>query len=506
MSRAETTRGKDMAFTKITNTELNSRGATTLPNQPTISATALKQEFDAPAKNVVAPAVNRLIDELEDGTAAANIGAATPPDRVGSTVQGVLNSISTDLATAELDVANLQVESHSHPNKAVIDELTDVTGELYYNGNPIGKTDYDELDNRPAINGNTLTGDMSTSDIGITIPTDLADLADDSTHRLVTDTDMTSWNGKIENGVKNIKVGAKTIVASGEDTIELKPGANVTITADTTDNSITITSTGGGGGGGGDMYKSVYDDNSDGIVNAADEATTITGLTASIAELNYVAGVTSGIQSQLNGKLDATVSSPQVGQQITYDGTKFTNTDPDKSIVRYAGSITLSDLETGYATYLTSAYEDKFFLITTGGQIADGSKWTNSFTTGDEIPVDSHIAVLNVGTAQSPDYRFDDFGGYIDISGKADKTELPVQITVTSVTVASGSDVRIPASGTNSAIKTTSKIIPVCDKLDGTDTPAKFSKISVVSGGGAVNIKMAEALSGATVGIIVFNE
>ena len=63
-----------MGFTKITNTELNSRGATTLPNQPTISATALKQEFDAPAKNVVAPKVNNLIDELEASTSATSLG------------------------------------------------------------------------------------------------------------------------------------------------------------------------------------------------------------------------------------------------------------------------------------------------------------------------------------------------------------------------------------------------------------------------------------------------
>lgn len=495
-----------MAFRKIIPSDYNDKDVSGLPNQPTISPTALKQRFDAPAKEVVAPAVNSLIDALEASTAATDMGAVAPLNRTGTTIQGVMNSISSDLDTTALDVANLQVEAHSHPNKGVIDELSDAAGELYYNGSPIGKTDYDNLDNRPSINGTTLTGDKSSADLGIVIPDELADLSDDTDHRLVSDAEKTAWNGKIDNGVKNIKVGANTIVTSGEDTIEFKPGSNVTLSANTSDKTITISASGGGGGGGGDMYKIDYDSNSDGVVNEADTATTLTGLTASIADLNYVAGVTSGIQSQLDGKLDATISSPQAGQQITYDGTKFTNTDPDKSVVRYAGSITLAALETGYATYLTSLYEDKFFLITTGGQIADGSKWTDSFNTGDEIPVDSHIAVLNVGTEQSPDYRFDDFGGYIDISGKADKSELPVQITRTSVTVASGSDVRIPASGTNSAIKTTSKIIPVCDKLDGTDTPAKFSKITVDSNGGFLNIKMAEALSGATVGIIVFNE
>lgn len=504
-----------MSFPTISNTELNNVGATTLPNQPTISATALKQKFDEPAKNLIAPKFNNLVSELQTGTAAADLGAVSPPNRAAATtVQGVMNNISSDLDDAILDVANLQVESHSHPNKAVIDELTDVTGELYYNGNPIGETDYDELDNRPAINGNTLTGDMSTSDIGITIPTDLADLADDSTHRLVTDTDMTSWNGKIENGVKNIKVGAKTIVASGEDTIELKPGANVTITADTTDNSITITSTGGGGGGGGDMYKSVYDDNSDGVVNAADEATTITGLTATVSELNTLDGITADVNelnvldgitastSQLNWTAKVQETTPADGELLTYDSTasKWKNKAPDKSLARYGGSKTFSELT---SALLVAANEDKFFLCTDGGTIAqaDQANWILPY--GSVIPPDSHIAVVNTGTELSPVYQFDDFGGYVDISGKADKTELPTQITRSGVTVAAGSDVRIPSyPNTNSAITTSSTIVPVCDKGD--NTAAKYSSIAVHTG--YVQITMAEALSNATVGIIVFND
>ncbi len=53
------------------------------------------------------------------------------------------------------------------------------------------------------------------------------------------------------------------------------------------------------GAGLGDMLKSVYDSDNDGIVNSAD---TLNGLTATVAELNYVDGVTSAIQTQLNGK------------------------------------------------------------------------------------------------------------------------------------------------------------------------------------------------------------
>lgn len=43
-----------------------------------------------------------------------------------------------------------------------------------------GTSDYNALENRPQINGVTLTGDKSTSDLGITIPTATSDLTNDS--------------------------------------------------------------------------------------------------------------------------------------------------------------------------------------------------------------------------------------------------------------------------------------------------------------------------------------
>ena len=153
-----------MAFTKITNQELNSRGATTLPNQPKISATALKQEFDAPAKNIVAPKFNNLIDELEATTAAASLGAVAPTGRTGETVQAVIDDISDDLATleesaapaiedahthankdlldtytqTEADLASAVADDHTHANKSTLDKFSESGGIPYYDGNPIG--------------------------------------------------------------------------------------------------------------------------------------------------------------------------------------------------------------------------------------------------------------------------------------------------------------------------------------------------------------------------------
>jgi hypothetical protein len=160
-----------MAFTKITNAELNSRGATTLPNVPTIGATALKQEFDAPAKNIVAPKVNNLIDELQASTAAADLGAVAPTGRAGTSVQSVLNSLSSDLGNAE-------AQSHAHPNKAVIDKFADDGTGLTYDGNPIrGAVE--------SVNGKDGTVVLTASDVGALpnttpIPTKTSDLTNDS--------------------------------------------------------------------------------------------------------------------------------------------------------------------------------------------------------------------------------------------------------------------------------------------------------------------------------------
>jgi hypothetical protein len=169
-----------MAFTKITNTELNSRGATTLPNQPTISAAALKQEFDAPAKEIVAPHFNGLIDELEADTAGASIGLQAPARRTGSTVKAVVDAISNDLVTVEgklngvtnaglLDAISLK---HGHENKALLDtydqtneDIEDAVNQKHSHSNKSVIDKWSESEGgAPLYNGQPMTGDMYSSE------------------------------------------------------------------------------------------------------------------------------------------------------------------------------------------------------------------------------------------------------------------------------------------------------------------------------------------------------
>lgn len=159
-----------MAFTKISEAELKSRGCTTLPNQPAISAQELKEEFDAPAKVIVAPKVNNLIDELEAATAAASLGAVAPtgftgdniqallnaiasavktieaaqvgvtppPGTTGDNVQTIINEINSSITNIQADITDLNAKKHTHSNKDVIDKFSEVGGDPYYDGNPIG--------------------------------------------------------------------------------------------------------------------------------------------------------------------------------------------------------------------------------------------------------------------------------------------------------------------------------------------------------------------------------
>lgn len=192
-----------MSYTKITQADLKSRGATTLPNQPAISAQELKEEFDAPAKQIVAYAVNRLIDELEAATAAGSMGATAPQGFVGTTVQALLDaigsavkslqasqvgatapsgqtgddvqgvidsiggdisSINENISSINEDITSLNASAHTHSNKALLDtyaqtetDLADAVSKKHSHSNKstLDKLSEDSSGN-PTFDGHTI--------------------------------------------------------------------------------------------------------------------------------------------------------------------------------------------------------------------------------------------------------------------------------------------------------------------------------------------------------------
>lgn len=93
---------------------------------------------------------------------------------------------------------------HTHSNKAVLDEISanDISN---WNGKSDFSGSYNDLTNKP------------------TIPDELSDLSDDSTHRLVTDTEKLTWSGKQDALVSgtNIKtINNESILGSGNIDIQ----------------------------------------------------------------------------------------------------------------------------------------------------------------------------------------------------------------------------------------------------------------------------------------------
>jgi hypothetical protein len=257
-----------MAFTPIADSDFNGHGARSLPDQPTISANELKRVFDEDAREIVAPAVNRLIGELEATSASASVGAVAPTGRTGNTVQSLLNDISTAVdGKSTIQLSNVSTSGVRIATVTINGASTD----LMASQGSQGTMDYDDLDNRPQINSNTLTGNKSSADLGLaaashthtksqitdfptlatvatsgsyndlsnkpTIPDELADLSDDSTHRVVTDTEKSTWSGK------------STVTWNQQVTTGQKI-ATVSIDGTPTD---VYAPTGGGGGGGGNV-------------------------------------------------------------------------------------------------------------------------------------------------------------------------------------------------------------------------------------------------------------
>ena len=362
-----------MALTKITNAQLNSRGATTLPNQPTISSTALKQEFDAPAKQVVAPAFNNLIDELQASTAAGSLGATAPTGRTGTTVQGVLSSISSDLATAETTLATVVTDAHTHANKALLDTYDQTNTDIkravtddHTHSNKALLDTYSQLetDLADAVSKKHSHSNKALLDTYSQNETDLADavskkhshsnkaLLDTYTQTEANLSDAVSkkhthanktyidkigedgsgnptYNGNPIGGggsgdtFKNIVSAGTTFTASGADTFKINAGSNVTITAlSSPDKGISISATGGGSSTG-DMLMSDYD--SLGTVKTAGGITAY--VSGEIGELDVSDSAVSGQYvssvSETDGKISVSRTSLPAIPTITdtYSGT-----------------------------------------------------------------------------------------------------------------------------------------------------------------------------------------
>ena len=117
-------------------------------------------------------------------------------------------------------------------NKEPLEGVLNV-GEVIHTGGG-GTNNYEELTNKPLINNVGLIGNKSLDDLGIQpkgnyatindIPTTLAELSTDSTHRVVTDTQITTWNNKSDfSGSYNDLTNKPTLFSGDYDDLTNKP-------------------------------------------------------------------------------------------------------------------------------------------------------------------------------------------------------------------------------------------------------------------------------------------
>lgn len=78
-----------MAFTKITDEDLQNKGVIGLPDTPGLSTSEMQAKFEQTAREVIVPKFNQLVDDLSNPSAASQIGA----NGKNRTVQGHIDNL-----------------------------------------------------------------------------------------------------------------------------------------------------------------------------------------------------------------------------------------------------------------------------------------------------------------------------------------------------------------------------------------------------------------------------
>lgn len=81
-----------------------------------------------------------------------------------------IDSLLSSISNIEDDITSLESEIDTKQDELTAGEGIDITNNVIsFNGSVV--TDYDDLTNKPQVNGTTLSGNKSLSDLGIVQPT-----------------------------------------------------------------------------------------------------------------------------------------------------------------------------------------------------------------------------------------------------------------------------------------------------------------------------------------------
>ena len=187
-----------------------------LDNLPTINNVELKGNKTTGDLGIVIPT---KVSDLSNDTGF--ITSSSLPTKVSdlSNDTGFITSASLPTKVSDLSNDSGFISSETDPIFTASDAYgitsSDITN---WNGKSDFSGSYNDLTDKPTL----FSGDYTDLTNKPTIPDELSDLSDDTTHRLVTDTEKTTWSGKQDALVSgtNIKtINNNSILGSGNITI-----------------------------------------------------------------------------------------------------------------------------------------------------------------------------------------------------------------------------------------------------------------------------------------------
>lgn len=487
-------------FTKIDRADYSGKGVIGLPDAPQLSTTAMQEKFEEISTDVIIPKFNNLVDELEGISGASNIGTKNGNvqsdidafDGKVATFNGDISQLKTDMTTAKGDITTLQsdvnnnksdiasLQSDNVTNKSDIStikaNISSLDSDNTTNKTNISKnaTDINTLKTAVSQNASNITSlqsDNTTNKSDISaLKTDNISLKskahthsnktvidalskDASTGDLMFEGNPIKGGGGSSDAYGHVKVGSVLLDASGDDTIELIAGSNVTLSANTADKSVTINAAGGGGGTStGDMLKSefVLSGGTGQVLSAkeADHATNSDHATNADNALNATnatnadnaASATVALDANHATNADHADNADNVGNADTSVLEKF---GEDSTKPTYNGNKIMLDISMPVTQYNSS----EFYITQHGLYNKELSLHSDITTKLSQIP--SVITKSNVSVIWTTDATYSDYSykGTITVNG-ATSSHIPT-VTFSQADASSGDYANVCESDTN---------------------------------------------------------
>lgn len=108
-----------MAFTKITDGDLQNKGVIGLPDTPGLSTSEMQAKFEQTAREVIVPKFNQLVDDLSNPSAASQIGAGGK----NRTVQGHIENLENP---HNVTAAQVGAYTKDQTEKAISDRISQI--------------------------------------------------------------------------------------------------------------------------------------------------------------------------------------------------------------------------------------------------------------------------------------------------------------------------------------------------------------------------------------------